>query len=164
MTPDDKREFYILLRGSFSKLTDIDAKGCWDALEAFDLSVAIAAVKTLRAAAGANAWRPDVARLGAIAKRMTMEHSETTLRINGENDYLEKTREYSDRAKREFDEAFEVVASLTDEQIEAEKQIALTAFGGIIAKKKEHADPRTDLFLVSSIAEQIKNRGGLASD
>lgn len=160
---NDKRTLLIELRGAFSKITEIDCRECYEAIKAFDVSIGVCAIKTLRAAAGASAWRPDIARLGAIAKRMAMESREngSTIRINGQNDYLTEQAESRRIAQEQFGNAFDLIGSLSDEQVEAEKQIALTMLGGLMAERKRNADPRTDKLLVGMIADQIAARGGI---
>lgn len=78
--------------------------------------------------------------------------------------YMEAQRAAARQARADFDLAMDVVASLTDEQLEAEKQLALTMIGGVMATKKQNANARTDPLLVGVIAEHVKSRGGVVEE
>src|SRR5215217_1329669 len=99
---DDKKRFLADLKNCFSKVTDGDAIDAYGIVKPYGIEAACKALRELRDACKGNAWRPDLLRLDAIAKRIYDQSGE------------------SDRAKRQAAESAERVRyamGKTSEQI-----------------------------------------------
>ena len=75
MFEQDKATVLTALRDRFSKATDADGEDLWDAVKGEHLDDVIAGIKEHRGEKGSQAYRPDIRRVGSIAKARRSKRS-----------------------------------------------------------------------------------------
>ena len=88
--------------------------------------------------------------LGGFIRSMQVPQIERT------SQYMEAQKAAAEIVAEKRRKVFAIVGAMDAQRLKYEKQKALEWIGGAIAKRKENADPKTDYFLASTIAELVE--------
>jgi len=149
---DEKRAFLELLKGSFSSLTEQDAKDCYAELKPFGLAIAMEAVKRVRREAkGGAMFRPDIKAIGNTGLRIATDQGATKAAEKREVERVSESK-YRDWITSYWAKVAESRNLFTDEELTEWKAKFLDA-NPDLRRFYANKDPRTNRVLLAHIIE-----------